>query len=206
MRLVRLQLRLPRLGACLLCVCLLAGSDLSVAAVDSTDAGCSRLELGGTLVSESDLEGVETQLKSIVEAKLFYVDSDGYCSPTDDTYLVRWIEKAYYPAVASVLDGHSPNARIEKFEGEDILLVFYFSPDDTYRMQPYQFKTSGATNARRGIQQLEAPLFASNTGSIKVTDGIIVTQNQRSLSSGEQTIITETYRYEDGEFVAADDN
>ena len=188
-------LRFPRLDVCVLCVCLLATSGLAGAA--SSDTKCVRLELEETLVSEGELEDVDTDLKSIVKARLGRMDPGEDCYPINDTYLVGLTWNGY-PRILSVLDhlGHTPSARIERFEGEDILLVFYSAGGNAYLLQPYRFPEDN----KRGIERLGVT-FYSNLKSIEVADGMVVERYTARPELGKWMLTTASHRYEDGEFV-----
>ena len=200
MRVIKLLLRFPRFGAYLLCPCLLVAYGLAGAAgSDSNDAECLRFELGETLISEIELEDIDTNLKSIVAARLLYVNRDGHCLPTNDTYLVglTWED---YPIMLSVLTfGHTPKARIERFGREDMLLVFYTTGASTYVLQPYRFSENWV-DAEIGIERL-ATSFYSTLKSIEVADGMVVARYSRKVRYGEWALTTESHRYEGGEFV-----
>jgi hypothetical protein len=156
-------------------------------------AECSRIEINETLLDSVALKGIAENLGFLVAGKLFYKESSGYCVPTNETYLVSVLDGGY-PKIVSALNGHTPKAEMVKLAGEDFLLIFYFAGGNQYVLRLYKF-CDGL------LKEVNTPIFASNIRSIELVDDIVLVKNQVHSDGGEAVIESESYRYQDNQFV-----
>ena len=201
--------------ALLFCLCLLAPMqpDRAEAAHPDDDGGdCPRTGLVGELLEEDDLKIIREALQkpdlgflSIYAAKLFYLDSDGNCLPTDDTYLVSFSERAY-PQIIEKVPGQSLTAQVDSFDGDYVLSVFHQANSGQYALNMY--KLVAAHQAFNGLiskpVEVEGRPFntiISNLGSIEMQkDRIVVKNSVRSEAKKHQERLIESYRYQAGKF------
>lgn len=161
--------------------------------LDVKDNECSRIEINETLLDSAALKGIAENLGFLVAGKLFYKESSGYCIPTNETYLISVLD-GVYPKIVSSLNGHTPKAEMVKVAGEDFLLIFYFAGGNQYILRLYKF-FDGL------LKEVNTPIFASNIRSIELVDDIVLVKNQAHSDGGEVVIESESYRYQDKQFV-----
>ncbi len=169
-------------------------------AVDPTanaEVCISRLEVK-ELLSDIDTKVADSQgLESLESGKIFFENADGYCIPTYETYLIGRYHNRYL-SILSVIDGHSPKAKLHELQNEQNLLLFYYAGGNAYVFEAYKF-TGGL--ARSKIELIEGTPIASNMRSIEVAGNVVTVKNQESLSAEKRALVTDVYRYQDDAFV-----
>ncbi|MDQ7050593.1 MAG: hypothetical protein Q9M92_14105 [Enterobacterales bacterium] len=132
------------------------------------------------------------ELSSVVEAKLFFKESSGYCVPTNETYLISYA-KDDYPTILASIDGHTPSIEVATIDGIEFLFLYYFAGGNQYILEIY--------TAKEGVLiKVSDLIIASNIRSIELTDDTILVKNQRLSATGKQEIESSLIRFRNNVF------
>ncbi|KJZ13633.1 hypothetical protein TW85_13135 [Marinomonas sp. S3726] len=158
----------------------------------ASNDNCIELVEKKEILSEVDLRLFSTSIKKIKEGKLLYRNNLGFCSPTNDTYLVGY-KNDKIPRILTVIKGHTPEIKVYSIKGEKIMMVYYFSGGNQYSLKPFLFKNNQ-------LDSLSGFSVSSNIRKIEIVNDELHVKNQELMSDGSTTIINESYKYDNGKF------